>query len=235
MRFALGVFVLFILFANHATAETYLAQIKDPDGFTNLRLRPGADAPILGKLTQDKKIFVSTSQLLDNSDWFPATAGDGQFGFIHKSRVNLIRKSNDALILVGRSLAQRVKNGIEEPVGVFFRVNDFKKSEHKLVLNSNGGVELINGHVPFGVDGDAPKTKFQDFSVFFSGNKLKIDPKWYQDCYQAELSTDKISLKVSQNGREILLSLAASGGAGHYTATWIIERNGDISRVVTYP
>jgi hypothetical protein len=114
-------------------------------------------------------------------------------------------------------------------------VQDFKKSEHKLTLNSKGGVESINGHEPFGVDGDIPKTKFQDFSIFFSGKELHIDPKWYQDCYQVELSDKKLNLKASQNGKEALLTLTASSGAGHYTATWILESNSDISRVVTYP
>ncbi len=235
MRFTAILTILFVVFASHARSETFLAQIKDPEGFTNLRLRPGSDAPIVAKLNRDEKFFVSTSQLLDNPEWFPATTGKQHFGFIHKSRVNLIEKSNDALILVGKSLAQWLKTGVEEPVGAFFKVGQFKKDDHKLIFNSKGGVQSINGHEPYGVDGNVPKSKFHEFAIFFSGNKFQIDPKWYQDCYQADLNKDKLSLNVSQSGKEILLSLASSGGGGAYTATWIMEQTGNIARVITGP
>jgi hypothetical protein len=92
-----------MLSVNNASADTFVAQIKDPDGFTNLRLRPGSDAPIVGRLNREEKFFVITSQSLDKPDWLPATTGRS-FGFIHKSRVNLIEQSKDAMILVGRSL-----------------------------------------------------------------------------------------------------------------------------------
>ena len=104
-----------------------------------------------------------------------------------------------------------------------------------MTFNPKGGLQFINGHDPFGVDGDIPTRKFNDFSIFFAGKKLNVDPKWHQDYYQVELNKANLSLKVSQSGKEILLSLHASSGSGAYTATWILERTGKVSRVITYP
>jgi hypothetical protein len=83
---------ILILFCSlTALADSRLAIINDPDGFTNVRSGPGKDFLTIDTLFKNDFFYF---ELTDNSDWAKVTAWKGRQieGFIHKSRIQEFEK-----------------------------------------------------------------------------------------------------------------------------------------------
>lgn len=93
--------LLLLLISISATAQTSsLAVINDPDGFTNIRRSPGAQASVAAIVLKDQPFYVEPSQ----SEWWKVNAVmwnmaslAGFEGFIHKSRVQFVRELPDSV------------------------------------------------------------------------------------------------------------------------------------------
>lgn len=72
-------------------AETKLAIIKDPDGFTFVRSGQGKDFKVVDTLFTDDFFYF---QFVDNSEWAKVTTWKGRQieGFVHKSRIQEFEK-----------------------------------------------------------------------------------------------------------------------------------------------
>jgi len=72
-------------------AESRLAIINDPDGFTFVRSGQGKDFKVVDTLFTDDFFYF---QLVDNSEWAKVTAWKGRQieGFVHKSRIQDVEK-----------------------------------------------------------------------------------------------------------------------------------------------
>ena len=77
----------------HAMAQTQVAQIKDEDGYTNIRSGPGANHDVVGIVKQEDLFYCEPSE---TSDWYRVNAlkwaknGTQLSGYIHKSRIQLV-------------------------------------------------------------------------------------------------------------------------------------------------
>lgn len=60
--------------------------ISDPDGFTNLRAKPGADAAVVAKVNAGE---VFEFENVENSDWWKVTLKSGKSGWMHRSRIRM--------------------------------------------------------------------------------------------------------------------------------------------------
>jgi hypothetical protein len=76
-----------------SAAEPKVAQINDPDGFTNIRKGPSKDTEITGKILKNDFFYCEVSY---TSDWYKVTAqqwdgfGRQTSGYMHKSRIRII-------------------------------------------------------------------------------------------------------------------------------------------------
>ncbi|MDO4779356.1 MAG: SH3 domain-containing protein [Tissierellia bacterium] len=87
-------FLIFIkTFYLFAQSEYKVGQIKDPDGYTNIRKEANVKSQIIGKILEDEYFFYQQN----DSNWYKITKQNGIKGFIHRSR---IKKENTEYLLV---------------------------------------------------------------------------------------------------------------------------------------
>jgi hypothetical protein len=63
------------------------AVVSDPDGFTNLRAGPGTSFEIRTRV-REGEVFTTT---ISPGEWWPVTTKDGVAGYIHRSRIRVLR------------------------------------------------------------------------------------------------------------------------------------------------
>lgn len=87
MRHLLPTFLFASMFAAalcHAQTE---AVINDPDGYTNVRSKPSADAPIVARVNKGE-VFTFTSKATETfPKWVAVRLASGKTGYMHSSRV----------------------------------------------------------------------------------------------------------------------------------------------------
>ncbi|QXP58780.1 SH3 domain-containing protein [Olleya sp. HaHaR_3_96] len=68
-------------------SEAY-GMINDPDGYTNMREGKGTDYAIVKKVFEDEKFIIQRN----NGDWSLIRLADGTSGWIHSSRIKIVRE-----------------------------------------------------------------------------------------------------------------------------------------------
>ena len=63
------------------------AKINDPDGYTNVRSKPSIDGYIIDVI-DDGKIFYT---YLQNGSWWQIKTSDNKTGYIHRTRIKLLK------------------------------------------------------------------------------------------------------------------------------------------------
>lgn len=80
-----GVLSLLLGIASTLTATALdRGVINDPDGFSNLRAKPGTDAAIVAKIPAGQ-VFEFKGD--ERSAWWKVTLGSGKKGYLHSSRI----------------------------------------------------------------------------------------------------------------------------------------------------
>ncbi len=64
-----------------------LAVIQDPDGFVNMRAKPDTDSEVVLKIQEDEFIVCEPAE----SDWWRVKDFFGNQGYMHKSRIRLVK------------------------------------------------------------------------------------------------------------------------------------------------
>ena len=85
-RFFLLLVFLGVLFGP-VSAQNYVAEINDPDGYVNLREGPGVEFPVESRIEQ-KELFMYFSD--DGSEWGRVVTSTGACGYIHRSRYRVL-------------------------------------------------------------------------------------------------------------------------------------------------
>lgn len=62
------------------------AVINDPDGYTNIRSGQSSSTTIVARV-DDGEVFLTKPA--PGKDWWPVRTADGQYGYIHRSRVRI--------------------------------------------------------------------------------------------------------------------------------------------------
>ncbi len=96
MKIKCGLLILFLLCCpvfltaiNDSSSESgwKVAVIQDKDGYTNIRSRADIEGKIVAKLLNDEKFRVKPT----NKSWWLVSTKDGKTGYIHKSRVQIVK------------------------------------------------------------------------------------------------------------------------------------------------
>jgi hypothetical protein len=61
------------------------AVVNDPDGYLNVRSRPGKEAEIIGEINNGERIDIYTSY----GDWLLIKTKNGLIGYVYKNRIKL--------------------------------------------------------------------------------------------------------------------------------------------------
>ena len=70
--------------------QTQLAEINDPDGYTNFRIDKGSNYDVKGKF-QKGDLFITVPS---SDDWWLVISYDNKQGYMNKSRISLIKNLN---------------------------------------------------------------------------------------------------------------------------------------------
>lgn len=65
-------------------SQKKLAQINDPDGFTNVRTLPDSYSSVIFKLTHRDYFYYEESK---EDNWYKVTNMEGEWGYMHRSRI----------------------------------------------------------------------------------------------------------------------------------------------------
>lgn len=63
------------------------ARINDPDNYTNIRSGPGMGYEVVAKVLGEESFYV----ILPQGDWWQIETSEGKIGFMHRSRIRIIR------------------------------------------------------------------------------------------------------------------------------------------------
>jgi hypothetical protein len=109
MRFFQILLAVFLALALPGSAE-WRGVINDPDGFTNVRAKQNADAPIVGKIVAGK-VFEFDTTTSGFVTWVQVSLHGGKSGWMHASRVRMYANidelatdggANDEINIYGR-------------------------------------------------------------------------------------------------------------------------------------
>ena len=119
-----------------------------------------------------------------------------------------------------------------------FVTGPFRKEEHK--TSGEGFNATIDGKKHFlGTDGGFPYWEFKSFEVTVDGQRWKIPPRLWQDCYEPGLratkSRPKLWIALVPDGHRLAMGMRASDGAGTYYVVWYLRADGHNSREVRAP
>lgn len=208
------------------TASAQLAIIQDEDGYTNLRYRPAADAPIL---TQIKANHVFWYEEPENSDaeWIKVHVSKDRFtlgcfehsvttGYIHRSRLLPLDEIDEYQ---------------GEDFTFAYTIAPFSRNGR--VIDGMNGVEVaaIDGRTPYGTDGGMPTREVKAIDVSMMGDNIPVHYSLFEDLFEI-LENQTI---VEVDGTFVVYSSASDGGAS-YVVAWVFEGMGLVQRlVVVYP
>jgi uncharacterized protein YgiM (DUF1202 family) len=78
-----------LIAANSNFEKAGLAEINDPDGYTNVRSGPGENYPIIGKILNKEEFYFGCDTV--NANWLRVQKMDSMIGFMHKSKIRLVK------------------------------------------------------------------------------------------------------------------------------------------------
>jgi hypothetical protein len=82
---------------------------------------------------------------------------------------------------------------------------------------------LIDDRRPLGTEGNLPVTEIRSMVVTFDSKSIVVPKRFYSDCYNPNLSADHWGTKLSDNGRSLLVFMAAGEGKSGYQIMWILR------------
>jgi hypothetical protein len=218
---------------NCFAAVAYIGEIKDPEGYSNIRQLPNKDSKIIGKITKGESFHVGklVSEIyVDSLGWWPVAYGD-VIGFIHRSRVKLGKKSQ-AFHFAMRQTKKKV-------FVIYLAQNKFEPSKHKIVIDEKNSnkyfkyVKSIGGRPPIGTDNGMPTREIAKFKVLVDGRDILFPRDQFADCFHPNFGEDYIKVIVDNPGKKILVNMLGSDGAGGFRAYWIIDTDGNHQRFVS--
>lgn len=242
----ISLFCLFVnttLISESSTDLIEPARIEDKDGFTNVREEPNLNSEIQYKIKQDHIFWVidysgkygfnqkdfknwcliryyDVSKNKNNTEikWQYKT------GYIHKSRVKLIKGMKEFSIKDIEHEKHKVLSDQNTEIEITFEQIDFTKH----VLEEKNKKFTIDGLVPWGIDGYPAeyknylnKTIINSIEIKTSSNKQKLPESSINNLYW--ISYDKI--KAYRDGTKCYLYLSGGNASTPYEAIWVFNNN----------
>jgi hypothetical protein len=119
---------------------------------------------------------------------------------------------------------QTRKNG--HVAKVLFRVRPF--SSNKPAYDPNVG-DMVNGRKAYGAE-TTPKAEIGSMIVIFDDRRIQIPPRLFSDCFDPNLRDNPLVIRFGRNFNTVRITMDGPDGAGGYEVTWVVRKNGRITR-----
>lgn len=199
MKTIVKVFILLIHSSQLSAQVIELGIINDPDGYTNVRSGKGIEYNVLTKIYEGEVFSVESN----NENWWPVITKSGVRGYVHKSRVAILRnfekynaRINDpdgyTNIRSGKGTSFTILDKIFEGENFIVEKNEF--SNWWIVRKNNG------------VTGYMHKSRIQIVSPYFFShdghiNRENIEPSLKYKLYW-QLPFFPFSISIGSEGLE---------------------------------
>lgn len=207
-----------------AQAQTQIAIIQDPDGYTNIRSEPGLEFDIIGKVHEGEYFWVEESE----EKWLGISCpceGDYIEGYIHRSRVQMLTIPDGSE--VREANRWKWKNA---ELQVEILTEDFLLDQHQIERSPEGFVKKIDGESPLGVDGGLPREQVKSVSITFEdGEFLELPKAAIQGMFEPSFHGVSVFVRLPEI---VLVIMRNSDGAGGYTVIWEIKNRQYVSQEI---
>lgn len=219
-----------ILCSASVSAYAQFAIITDKDGYANIRTAAVLANNIEDSLTTGHLVYcLETKGNWANIDY--TKNGAWSTGYVYRNR--LVMVDNWEKIPKLDEQPHFIHFG-KDSVRVIIRSQPFVRAKNKIFYSQEnpGIVELINGKLPFGIDGALPGTVYLSFDIQIGNRNILLPPTAYDDLFEPNLSNTKINY---DRKKDILyLHTLNSDGAGGYFVIWRFEQGQYKDRYVAY-
>ncbi len=202
--------------------------VEDPDGFTNLRAGPSAEAKIVGKVPAGGVVAIGEPS---KSGWMAVMQdGPGPSAYIHSSRLRSVEKWK-TIVPASRGSAKQARlasSGFEVAVAA----TPFQAEKHRITREGNGSVR-VDGLNPWGQDGGLPKNGIA-LTVSLNGTAVKLPSECVRNLYEPNPETLTL-LTPGSAAQEAFVLMENSDGAGGYCVVWAFKDGRYLNRVVFAP
>jgi hypothetical protein len=193
-----------------------VATIKDPDGWTNVRLSPNGQSEIIHEIYENEVFWYDCEMMNSEQDWTSVFIPKNDFclgksepnyivGFIHKSRLVPLEK---------------LKKYSGTTFSFKYILSEFDSTNRIIDRQDEKWITKIDGRPVWGTDGDFPKNQVDNIEVEINGQEIQIHKVFYSDIYEC----DNI-FSVYKNGETYFVYQWNSDGAGAYEIVWVFEKN----------
>lgn len=226
---------ILLLLLSYQVSFCQFGVITDKDGYVNVRSEPKTDNNIIDTLNNGQIVWVFEEEEVNgwsSVDYKPYQQGikDGDFkhGYIHKSRIQLIKNFPKVPVIKNTSnLITFQLDTISLKVGS----KAFKTIGNKLLFdNENNKVLLeINDKRYWGTDREIPKQQYGEVTLKI-GKKIIQLPT--ENLFEPTLYTTTVNIDKLNN----IIYVATNNGdaAGSYSVLWIIKNGICIRRAIFY-
>jgi hypothetical protein len=229
-----SVTLLGFLFISFQSQAQWLATIKDPDGFANIRELPTIKSSIEGKFFEDEIFHIWDIDYDTIPNWrkvslWNAESQNSVEGWMHISRIQELDSLHELAFPVlsknGNTLT--IKNDT-----IFFQIEfeKFDSIEHDIVRNENGYISSIDGKFPVGTDGRLPREGIKKINFSINGEIVEFPQDAYFDLYN--FRKDSFKFLINRNGTIMIRSYNSDGG-GFYILVWKFKNHSYQSRFVS--
>ena len=109
-------------------------------------------------------------------------------------------------------------------VKIIFKAKAFVKSEHKIKIKD--GVTFVDNQIAFGTDGSIPHREISAVKPIFDGKEVAVSKDTFAKYYNPNFSKDYLGIKLSDDGKSVLVFMNGSDAAGSYQVFWTFRSDG---------
>ena len=232
--------------------KTQFFVINDPDGYVNVRTKPGTYAPLLLKLKNNEIVYQDEFEEKRRDNWIHIMLYVPQFknkkkenedevpgvmknmmlkyGYVYKDRlleVEYLPAFNNKMI------DDNNVSFYKDSIKIVIQKGPFEKNKHKLTKmpETDDLYTKIDGRDFIGTDGDMPRDEIKSFFITIGNNKIQMPPSVYKDLYEPNF--DGTSVHLGKN-RNFYILMYNSDAAGSYVVLFIFRQDRYQKRIVFY-
>lgn len=200
------------------SSQTYsqFAFVSDKDGKVNIRSTPDLSDNIEDSLENGHLVYC----MEDRGSWVNIDYiknGALSNGYVYKNR--LVRVDNYEKIPVQRIEPARIIF-LKDSVHITISSKPFDRHEHKLFYSTEHPeiLELVNGKLPFGTDGNIPRSAYHSIEIRTGNRSIQLPVSAYDDLFEPTLGNTNVHY---DRKRDTLYLQSLNGdGAGGYFVIW---------------
>ncbi|QEC45068.1 hypothetical protein [Pseudobacter ginsenosidimutans] len=224
------IFLLLILCCAARPALSQFAFIADKDGQANIRTSATIADNIEDSLQNGHLVYC----MENDGNWVNIDYiknGASLTGYIYRNRLIMVEQYEKITQL--SSQPHQLSFG-KDSLSITIRSQPFYRPKNKLFFSTEypGIVELINGKLPFGTDGNMPNTAYQSIEIQTGSRKTIVPAGEFADLFEPNFN--KTSVNYDRRQDILYIHAMNSDGAGGYLVIWRIVKGEYRDRFVAY-